>query len=135
MSSDRILLSGSLLLALRALHLFCARLVSYSYSTGLKQFRSENIARPIRSPFNYLICPYFPAYHPFCYHFIIRADNRRIRFAVNTSDSIPYPLIHFHTTPLIVLFFLQIFHRNCFCQPDAIDGLIKNYTGLCHSFR
>ena len=49
---------------------------SYSHSTGLNWFRLGNIVHPVRSPFDYLIYPYYPAYHPFCYHFVISVDNK-----------------------------------------------------------
>ena len=73
----------------------------YSYSTGLNQFCLGNIARPVRSPFDNLIYPYYPAYHPFRYHFVIRVDNSGTSFTVNMSGSIPYPLILFHTSPIL----------------------------------
>ena len=34
------------------------------------------VVRPVRSSFDYLIYPHYPAYHPFCYRFVISVDNR-----------------------------------------------------------
>ena len=52
------------------------RVWNHSHSTGLNWFRLVNIVHPVRSPFDYLIYPYYPAYHPFCYHFVISVDNK-----------------------------------------------------------
>ena len=52
------------------------RFRNYSHSTGLNWFRLGNIVCPVYRSFDYLIYPYYPAYHPFCYHFVISVDNR-----------------------------------------------------------
>jgi hypothetical protein len=51
-------------------------IIFYFHSTGLNWFRLGNIVCPVYRSFDYLIYPYYPAYHPFCYHFVISVDNR-----------------------------------------------------------
>ena len=56
----------------------------HSQSTAIKQFCLPNIVRAICVAFDYLIDPYYPAYHPSYYRFVIGVDNGRFRLWINT---------------------------------------------------
>lgn len=65
---------------------------SHSHSTGVNRICLGIIICPICSPFGYLIYPYYPAYHRFCYHFVINGDNRIMTLSDNFVYIIPYYL-------------------------------------------
>lgn len=56
----------------------------YSHSIATKQFCLPNIVRAICVAFDYLIDPYYPAYQPSHYRFVITVDNGRQRLWINT---------------------------------------------------